>query len=139
MGFSKQHLIFWPQLDYTSLCTDYPIESCKITVIPFGSMLPNLYSHRRGLRSRNGPSPFSLICALLLQNLSFIFIVIQKMLCQIIHMFSYDFYYLCYLCNQKGISKHDQEMAQSTNSHLKNHGMKLIDNQVLILREQIVS
>ena len=28
-------------LEYTSLCYDYPIESCIITVILFGSMLPN--------------------------------------------------------------------------------------------------
>ena len=35
----------WPHLDYTSLCIDYPVESCKITVILFGSMLPNLKGH----------------------------------------------------------------------------------------------
>ena len=32
----------WPHLDYTSHCIDYPVESCKITVIHFGFMLPNL-------------------------------------------------------------------------------------------------
>ena len=29
----------------TSLCIDYPVESCKISVILFGSMLPNLKGH----------------------------------------------------------------------------------------------
>ena len=41
-SFSKQHLLFWPHLDFTSLCNDYPIKSCKIALILFGSMLPNL-------------------------------------------------------------------------------------------------
>ena len=45
-SFSKQHLmLFWPVLDFTSFCNDYPIESCKTTVILFGSMLPNLKGH----------------------------------------------------------------------------------------------
>ena len=41
-SFSKQHLTFWPHLDYTSRRNDYPIESCIIIVILFGSKLPNL-------------------------------------------------------------------------------------------------
>ena len=32
----------WPNLDNTGLRINYPIEICKITVIIFGSMLPNL-------------------------------------------------------------------------------------------------
>ena len=32
---------------------DCPVESCKITVILFGSMLPNQKRHCRGLNSRN--------------------------------------------------------------------------------------
>ena len=28
-------------LDNTSLCIDYPVESCKITVFLLGSVLPN--------------------------------------------------------------------------------------------------
>ena len=32
--------IFWSLFDYNSLFIDNPIESCKITVIFFGSMLP---------------------------------------------------------------------------------------------------
>ena len=35
----------WPHLDNTSLCIDYPVESCKFSVILFGSMLPNLKGH----------------------------------------------------------------------------------------------
>ena len=34
--------IFGPHLDFTSLCIDYAVEKCKITVILFGSMLSNL-------------------------------------------------------------------------------------------------
>ena len=37
--------IFWSHLDNTSLCIDYPVEKCKISVILFGSMLPNLKGH----------------------------------------------------------------------------------------------
>ena len=41
--FSNQGLnIFGPHLVFTSLCIDYTVEKCKITVILFGSMLPNL-------------------------------------------------------------------------------------------------
>ena len=36
-SFSNQRLIH-----LAPLCIDYPVESCKITVILFGSMLPNL-------------------------------------------------------------------------------------------------
>ena len=32
----------WVIRTRTSLCIDYPVERCKITVILFGSMLPNL-------------------------------------------------------------------------------------------------
>ena len=32
-------------LDKTSLCIDYHVECCKVTVFPFGSMLPNLKGH----------------------------------------------------------------------------------------------
>ena len=35
----------WSNLDTTSICIDYPVESCKILVILFGSMLPNLKGH----------------------------------------------------------------------------------------------
>ena len=38
-------LWFWSHLDNTSLCIDYPVESCKISVILFGFMLPNLKGH----------------------------------------------------------------------------------------------
>ena len=42
-SFSNQRLIYiWPPFDYNSLYFDYPVESCKITVILFGSMLSNL-------------------------------------------------------------------------------------------------
>ena len=34
--------IFGPILNYTRLCINYPVERCKITVIPFGSMLLTL-------------------------------------------------------------------------------------------------
>ena len=41
--FSNQRLIYiWLNLNYISLYIDYPVERCKITVILFGSMLPNL-------------------------------------------------------------------------------------------------
>ena len=44
----------WLCLDNTSLCIDCRLESCKITVFLFGSILPNLKGHRRGgLSSRN--------------------------------------------------------------------------------------
>ena len=33
---------FCPHLDFTCLCNDYPIESCKSIVILFCSMLPNV-------------------------------------------------------------------------------------------------
>ena len=32
-------------LDYTSLCIDYHVERCTISVIIFGSVLPNLKGH----------------------------------------------------------------------------------------------
>ena len=32
----------WPHLDCASLCIDYSVERCEITVILFGSMLTNL-------------------------------------------------------------------------------------------------
>ena len=35
----------WSHLDNTSLYIDYPVESCKISVILFGSMLPNVKGH----------------------------------------------------------------------------------------------
>ena len=35
----------WSHLDCTSLYIDYPVESCKISVVLFGSMLPNLKGH----------------------------------------------------------------------------------------------
>ena len=41
-SFSNQRLIYLAPFDHTSLCIDYPVEICKITVILFGSMLPNL-------------------------------------------------------------------------------------------------
>ena len=42
-SFSNKRLIYiWSHLDCTSLCIDYPVERCKITVILLGSMLPNL-------------------------------------------------------------------------------------------------
>ena len=41
-SFSNQRLNYLAHLDYTSLCIGYPVEGCKITVIPFGSMLQNL-------------------------------------------------------------------------------------------------
>ena len=31
--------------DDTSRCMDYPVKSCKTTVILFGSKLPNLKGH----------------------------------------------------------------------------------------------
>ena len=34
-----------PHLVNTSLCIDYAVERCKITVIIFGSVLPNLKGH----------------------------------------------------------------------------------------------
>ena len=33
------------EINNTSLCIDYPVESCKISVIFFGSMLSNLKGH----------------------------------------------------------------------------------------------
>ena len=39
--FSNQNLIHWLRLDDTSLCIDYPFESCTITVI---AMLSNIKS-----------------------------------------------------------------------------------------------
>ena len=39
-------------LDYISLCIDYPIESCKISVIRCGSVLPGLGGHWRGFDGR---------------------------------------------------------------------------------------
>ena len=35
----------WSHLDNTSLFIDYPVESCKISVILSGPMLPNLKGH----------------------------------------------------------------------------------------------
>ena len=43
--FSNQRLVYLAHLDNISLCIDYPVERCKITVILFGSMLPNLWGH----------------------------------------------------------------------------------------------
>ena len=39
-SYSNQRLYILPHLDYTSRCIDYLVESCKITVFLFGSMLP---------------------------------------------------------------------------------------------------
>ena len=39
--FSNQLLIYFAD----SLCIDFPVKRCKITVIPFGSMLSNLKGH----------------------------------------------------------------------------------------------
>ena len=44
-SFSYQCLIYLVSLDNTSLCVDYPVERCKISVILFGCMLPNLKGH----------------------------------------------------------------------------------------------
>ena len=44
-SFSIHRLINWHHLDNTSLRIDYNLESFKFTVIPFGSMLPNLKGH----------------------------------------------------------------------------------------------
>ena len=40
----------WPHLDYTSLFIDHPVEECKITVILFGSMLPDLIGSLKRLK-----------------------------------------------------------------------------------------
>ena len=37
-SFSNQRLYIWLCLDNTSLCIDYPVERCKITVFLFGSI-----------------------------------------------------------------------------------------------------
>ena len=44
-SFPNQRLIYFPNLYNTSLCIDYPLESCKFKVILFGSMLQNLEGH----------------------------------------------------------------------------------------------
>ena len=44
-SFSNQRLYIWLCLDNTSLCIDNPVESCKIKVFLFGSILPNLKGH----------------------------------------------------------------------------------------------
>ena len=44
-SLSYHCLYIWSHLDNTSLCIDYPVESCKISVILSGSMLPNLKGH----------------------------------------------------------------------------------------------
>ena len=41
-SFHIQGLIYLAHFDNNSLCIDYPVENYKITVILFGSMLPNL-------------------------------------------------------------------------------------------------
>ena len=38
-------LIIWSHYDITSFCIDYPVLTCKISVILFGFMLPNLKGH----------------------------------------------------------------------------------------------
>ena len=60
-SFSNHRFIYLALLDNTRLCIDYPVESCKIIVFLFGSILPYLKGHGRGLISRNrGMShPFS--------------------------------------------------------------------------------
>ena len=45
--------IFGPIWKYTTLCFDYHVERCKISVILFGSMLRNLKGHCRDFNSRN--------------------------------------------------------------------------------------
>ena len=49
-SFSNQCLmhVFWHHLDNTSLFIDYPVDSCKITIIFVSSMLPYSKCHRRG-------------------------------------------------------------------------------------------
>ena len=45
-SFSNQRLIYLAPFGlYNSLCLDYLVERCKITVILFGFMLPNLQGH----------------------------------------------------------------------------------------------
>ena len=51
-SFSNQKYIYL-YIYIGSVCIDYPVESCKIIVFLFGSILPNLLSHWRGLSSRN--------------------------------------------------------------------------------------
>ena len=53
-SFSNQRLIYlFPFWFNNSLCIEYLVESCIITVIHLGSMLPNLQGHLGGLSSRN--------------------------------------------------------------------------------------
>ena len=44
-SFLTNDYYIWSHLDNTSLCIDNPVESCKISVIFFGFMLPNLKGH----------------------------------------------------------------------------------------------
>ena len=44
-SFSNQRLYIWLCLDNTSLCIDYAVETFKITVFLFGSILPKLEGH----------------------------------------------------------------------------------------------
>ena len=41
-SFSNQSLIYFAPFGLYGPCIDYPNERCKITIILFGSMLPNL-------------------------------------------------------------------------------------------------
>ena len=44
-SFSNQRFMCMAWLDNTSHCLHYPVESCKIAVFHFGSILPNLKGH----------------------------------------------------------------------------------------------
>ena len=44
-SFSNPRLYIWHCLDNTTVWIDYPVESCKISVFLFGSILPNLKGH----------------------------------------------------------------------------------------------
>ena len=67
-------LYIWLCLDNNnSLCIDYPVECCKITASLLGLIMVTLKGHWRGLSSQNRgmATPFSIVCSLLLKDLSF--------------------------------------------------------------------
>ena len=108
VSFVFSHLGFWsgslfliahfPDLCLlVPFCVDYPVESCKISIILFGSMLPSLKGHLRDLNGRNRGMvhPLSHKCVRCSLYFTFIFyLYILSLYFIILKDLSFNFYLL---------------------------------------------
>ena len=72
-SFSKQCSIYLAHLEKTSPYIDYPVERCKLSysLWPYVAKFKGSLMRLEWPKPRYGPSLFSLICSLLLKDLSF--------------------------------------------------------------------